>query len=105
MQHIGVETLHMWRTEGKPHQLIDIRESYEREACNLGGIPIPMDRILEQASALITDAPVVIHCNSGKRSDAVVFALQQKMGLNNLYSLQGGIQAWRESIDPSMECI
>lgn len=104
MQRIDVATLSAWRKEGKPHQLIDIRESYEREACSIGGIAIAMDQILERTSDFLIHEPVVIHCNSGKRSDAVVFALEKKLKRQNLFSLEGGIQAWREHIDPSLEC-
>lgn len=105
MQRIDVATLSSWRKEGIPHQLIDIREAYEREACTIGGIAIEMDQILERASDLQTQQPVVIHCNSGKRSDAVVFALEKKLNRQNLFSLEGGIQAWREHIDPTLECL
>ena len=42
MKEIDVAELSAWRSEGKPHQPIDVREPHEFEAGNLGGEPIPM---------------------------------------------------------------
>jgi sulfur-carrier protein adenylyltransferase/sulfurtransferase len=94
MKLVTSQELRHWQTEGKKFQLIDIREIYEVENENLGGKHIPMDEVLARTGELMRDIPVVLHCNSGKRSNAVVYALEQKFGFNNLYSLEGGIAGW-----------
>ena len=50
-----------------------------------------------------TDVPVVIHCRSGARSAAVTHALSQQLGFDNVHNLEGGIRAWADQIDPSMD--
>jgi rhodanese-related sulfurtransferase len=44
----------------------------------------------------------VIHCNSGKRSAAVVYQLSTKYGISNIYSLCGGLQAYAAEVDSSL---
>ena len=102
MKSITATELNEWKKGGKSFQLIDIRESYEVETCTIGGQVIPMDQILSSISSIRNDIPVVIHCNSGKRSSAVIYALEQKTDLQNLYSLEGGILAWINEVDPSL---
>jgi adenylyltransferase/sulfurtransferase len=99
MKSINVQELNQWREENKPFQLIDIREIYEVEGGTIGGKHIPMDEVLSRTNELSKDIPVVLHCNSGRRSNAVAFALEHKFGFKNLYSLEGGISAWVAKID------
>jgi adenylyltransferase/sulfurtransferase len=104
IKSIDVKELENWRSSGKAHQLIDIREEEEVANCSIGGEHIPMDQILARIGDLRRDVPVIIHCRSGRRAKAVVFALENKCGFNNIYTLEGGILAWGENIDPSMAC-
>jgi rhodanese-related sulfurtransferase len=43
----------------------------------------------------------VVMCRSGKRSAAAIMQLEQH-GYTNLYNLQGGILAWVDQIDPTI---
>lgn len=103
MKEIDVLELSEWRKASKAHQLIDIREDYEFEAGNLGGIHIPMGRIIERHEELSRDMPVVLQCRSGGRSAAVLTALEDRFGMDNLYNLKGGAQAWAAEVDSSIE--
>ena len=103
MKEIDVHELKAWRDQGKPHQLIDIREDHEVETGHLGGTHIRMGEILQRRGELSVDIPVVLQCRSGGRSAAVLTALEQKFGMDNLYNLQGGAQAWAVHIDSSLE--
>ena len=103
MKEVDVSELKQWRDQGTDHQLIDVRESHEFEAGNLGGTHIPMGEILDRLDDLRKDVPVVMQCRSGGRSAAVVSALESKFGMDNLYNLKGGAQAWAMHVDPSME--
>ncbi|MBL7944389.1 MAG: rhodanese-like domain-containing protein [Flavobacteriales bacterium] len=102
MKEITPAELHKWREEGVAHQLIDIREEHEVITGNIGGTHIPMAEVINRRAELKSDMPVVIHCRSGKRSSALVYALEQKFHLPNLYSLKGGILAWAKEVDPGV---
>jgi rhodanese-related sulfurtransferase len=101
---IDVQTLELWKQSGKPHQLIDIREEEEIANCSIGGVHIPMAEIQERLHEIMKDVPVIIHCRSGRRADAVAYLLIQKHGYSNVFTLEGGILAWGEEIDPSLAC-
>ena len=103
MKSINVHELKAWRDEGKAHQLIDLREDFEVETGHLGGTHIRMGDILSRKEELRKDVPVVLQCRSGGRSAAVLTALEEKFGMDNLYNLDGGAQAWAAHIDPSLE--
>lgn len=104
MQEITPKELEAMKKEGKPFQLIDVREPYEVELCNIGGTPIPMGDIVEHIEELRKDVPVVIHCRSGARSGAVINALSSRYGFTNLINLKGGILAYGRDVDPSLKC-
>jgi rhodanese-related sulfurtransferase len=46
------------------------------------------------------DVPVVIHCQSGNRSSAVVQALVQRYSRPNVLSLRGGLQGYLQEVGP-----
>lgn len=103
MKSITVQDLKAKREAGEPHQLIDVRESHECEICTIDGDHIPMGEIMTRTDEIKKDCPVIIHCRSGQRSMAVVNALETNFGFENLYNLDGGILAWAEEIDQSLE--
>lgn len=90
MKSISARDLQQWRSQGKEFQLVDIREEHEIYEGHLNGIKIPMGEILNRVNELRKDCPVVIHCRSGRRSAAVIYALEKKFQLDNLYTLEGG---------------
>lgn len=83
-------------------QLIDVREEYEYDTCNLGGELIPLGTIINETERISKEKPVVVHCRSGKRSATAILELQNRHGYTNLINLKGGILAWIDEIDPSM---
>jgi adenylyltransferase/sulfurtransferase len=99
---ISVMELAAWRRRGQKHQLIDVREPYEYEIVNLGGLLIPLSRLLDQKEDILADQPVVVHCRSGQRSARAVRQLQEA-GFQNLYNLEGGILAWAVQVDPKLQ--
>lgn len=103
MKELSVQELDEMRTAGKPHQLVDIREPWEVEICSIDAEHIPMGDIMDRAEELKRDIPVIIHCRSGGRSANVVNALEMHLGLENLYNLAGGILAWADEVDNSLE--
>ena len=99
---LSVKELKQMMDRGEEFQLIDVRESYEYEICNLGGELVPLKSIKENLDKVAKDRKVVVHCRSGKRSADAIKTLQETGGFNNLYNLEGGILAWAEEIDQSM---
>jgi rhodanese-related sulfurtransferase len=102
MQAVTPSQLVEWRKQGVVHQLIDVREDYEVETCSIGGVHIPMGEIGQRLDEVERNIPVVIHCKSGRRSEAVAAHLQ-RLGFNNVHTLDGGIMAWIETIDSNLE--
>jgi rhodanese-related sulfurtransferase len=101
MKEISVQELKEKKDKGENFQLIDVREDFEYEMSNLGGLSIPLSGILIEAEKIEKDKPVVVMCRSGKRSAAAIMQLEQH-GFTNLYNLQGGILAWVDQIDPTI---
>jgi rhodanese-related sulfurtransferase len=101
MKEISVQELKEKIDNGEDFQLIDVREDFEYEMSNLGGVLIPLGGILIEADKVNKTKPVIMMCRSGKRSAAAIMQLEQ-MGYTNLYNLKGGILAWADEIDPSI---
>jgi rhodanese-related sulfurtransferase len=83
-------------------QLIDVREEHEYEISNLGGELIPLATILNNADKISKDKPVIIHCRSGARSGVAITQLEKQFGFTNLYNLKGGILAYADQVDSSL---
>ena len=89
---------------GEPLRLIDVREPFEWEISNLaqhGAQLVPMAELAEQLPDLERDQDIVLYCRSGSRSGSLVQYLRA-MGFERVYNLSGGINAWAQSIDPSL---
>jgi len=99
---ITVRELKRMMDDGVDFQLIDVREPYEYEIANLGGLLLSPAGISAAESRISRDKQVVLHCRSGKRSADAIRQLQQLYGFDNLYNLEGGILAWAGEIDPEM---
>jgi rhodanese-related sulfurtransferase len=101
MKEVSVQELKEKMDSGEDFQLIDVREDFEYEMSNLGGLLIPLGGILIEAGKIDKTKPVVIMCRSGKRSAAAIMQLEQH-GFTNLANLKGGILAWADEIDPTI---
>jgi sulfur-carrier protein adenylyltransferase/sulfurtransferase len=102
MKEITVRELKDLRDANVDVQIIDVREEYEFDICNIGGELIPMAEVMDKSESISKEKKVVIHCRSGKRSASVINALESQFGFTNLYNLKGGILAWIEEIEPGM---
>lgn len=81
-------------------QLIDVRELYEFEIGNIGGLLIPLGEIENRINEISSSGKKIVLCRSGVRSQKAIRKLQ-KLGFNNLYNLKGGILKWADEIDNS----
>jgi len=79
-------------------QLIDVREDYQFEEFNIGGINIPLGQVFSNLDKIEKDKPVVFICNTGRKTKAILHTIKRKLNLNNnnLYTLKGGVPSYIE---------
>jgi adenylyltransferase/sulfurtransferase len=89
---------------GETITLLDVREPHEYQICRLEGATlIPLKEVAARAGQISREAPVVVYCHFGGRSEKAIRLLQGQFGFTNLYNLDGGIDAWAREIDEDME--
>jgi molybdopterin/thiamine biosynthesis adenylyltransferase/rhodanese-related sulfurtransferase len=102
MKEITVQELDQKMKDNADFVLIDVREEHEFEQANMGGKLIPLGQIPERFAEIPKDKDVVVHCRMGSRSANAIMYLMQAQGYDNLSNLAGGITAWANEIDPSL---
>jgi len=103
MKEVTVQELKKLVDDKANIQIIDVREEYEYEQANMGAEHIPMGNILAESDKISRSKQVIIHCRSGARSASVINALEKQFGFENLYNLKGGIIAWANEIDNTLQ--
>ena len=85
--------------------LLDVREPQEFALCRIEGSElVPMNTVpgeLQRLESLADEADLIAICHHGVRSLQVVHWLRQR-GLENCFSMTGGIERWSAEIDPSV---
>jgi len=98
---VSPSTLASWLAEGKPLQLLDVREKSELSISKIAGsLNIPLGDLEGHMAELNQSTPIVVICRSGIRSARAVLVLQ-RAGFT-AYNLAGGINAWSAQIDGDM---
>jgi rhodanese-related sulfurtransferase len=82
--------------------ILDVRENYEFENCNIGFLHIPMGEINQRIKEIPSDKKIIVMCQSGKRAEAVANLLATEYNLKAVFILEGGITAWIEKIDQTL---
>ena len=93
---IDVAALRAALANGRPPQLLDVRESWERALGTIGpDVHVPLGT-LPQAGApgLDPQAPTIVYCAAGGRSLQAARLLRERFGFRAVASLRGGIKAW-----------
>lgn len=72
VQEITLQKLREWEDQQIPHQLIDVREVYEYDEFNFGGINIPLYELNNQLSGLDNYEKIIFCCTTGKRSKIAI---------------------------------
>jgi glyoxylase-like metal-dependent hydrolase (beta-lactamase superfamily II)/rhodanese-related sulfurtransferase len=78
--------------------LVDVRSAAEwsGELGHIGGsILVPLDELRARAVEVAKDKPVVVTCQTGKRS-AMATVILRKAGFDRVANLAGGVVRWRE---------
>jgi len=91
--------------QGDELALVDVRDPHEREIADLpevGQLRIPVNQFLARISELDRETPLILYCRSGSRSG---WATQEllALGFDNVWNLKGGLLAWKEEVDSSIQ--
>lgn len=89
---------------GEEFLLLDCRQPDEYEIANIAGSTlIPMGQLEERVSELDShrNQLIVVHCHHGGRSLRVTHWLRQQ-GFGAVQNMEGGIDLWSQTVDPSV---
>lgn len=99
VKELDINEYRRLRETGEPHTLIDVREESEWQAGHAAGAMHLGKGVIERdIEAKVPDphAKLVLYCGGGYRSALAADALQ-KMGYDNVLSLDGGWRAYASS--------
>lgn len=105
MRHLTPHQLQQWLADATRENplLLDVREVWETAICSLPQcLHIPMLSVTERQDELPRERSIVVICHHGARSMQVASFLDRN-GFVDIYNLSGGLAAWAEEIDPSMD--
>jgi molybdopterin/thiamine biosynthesis adenylyltransferase/rhodanese-related sulfurtransferase len=86
--------------------LVDVREPHEWDEAHLAGAKLaPMATVTERIAELAPDRSqrVLLLCRVGNRSARAADTLTGELGYENVASIAGGIEAWRDAGLPVVE--
>ena len=98
MQTITVDELKQRLDAGEQLHIVDVREPYEHEEFNIGGVLHPLGQIqIMQVDELepFKNEEVIVYCRSGNRSGQACMILET-LGFTNAKNLTGGMMAWQQ---------
>ncbi|HVZ82056.1 MAG TPA: molybdopterin-synthase adenylyltransferase MoeB [Terracidiphilus sp.] len=99
---MSVKELKQRRDAGEDVFVLDVREPYEVQIAQIGGTLIPQNDVPQRLAEIPRDREVVVQCRSGARSQRIAEFLAQN-GYTQVKNLAGGILAWADEIDPSVQ--
>lgn len=97
MELIRVAELKKRVDAGEKLNLVDVREPDENKIFNIGGILLPLGRILSMQTEEIDNLKndeVICYCKSGNRSMQAGMMLET-MGFMHVKNLVGGMTEWQ----------
>jgi rhodanese-related sulfurtransferase len=99
---ISVQDLKAKHDAADDFVLLDVREPVELTQASIPwATAIPMRDVPQHLETLPTDKPIVVMCHHGGRSAQVTQFLNAR-GYANAVNLDGGIDAWSTTIDPTV---
>ena len=81
--------------------ILDVREPFEYQIANIGGVLIPQNDVAQRIGEIDRNREIVVHCKSGGRSQRIAEYLKQS-GFPQVFNLAGGILAWSDEVDPKV---
>lgn len=93
IQEIDAAQLEIWHGSSEEEvTLVDVRESYEFEEYNIGGINMPLYELAARYKSIPESKKLVFCCQTGQRSKIAINMLRPLIKAE-LYNLRGGIYA------------
>jgi adenylyltransferase/sulfurtransferase len=91
INEVSMDLVNQWM-EDDPDAiyLVDVRETYEYEDYNIGGVNIPLYELAEQVNSLPVNKKLVFCCQTGQRSKMAVHLLKPSY-TGEMYSVKNGI--------------
>src|SRR5580698_9999307 len=99
---LSVKELKQRMDAGEDIFLLDVREPYEYQIAQIGGTLIPQNDVPNRLAEIPRDREIVVQCRSGARSQRIAEFLKQS-GYTQVVNLAGGILAWSDEVDPSVQ--
>ena len=88
--------------DGSAVLMLDVREHDEiQRAAIPGAHHIPMGEVPARLDELPKDKPIVVFCKAGGRSRRVAQILAEH-GFDQVFNLEGGIDAWSRTLDSTV---
>jgi adenylyltransferase/sulfurtransferase len=76
-------------------KIVDVRENWEYARDHIPNATLtPLAKIISQPKDAITSDNIVFVCEVGQRS-AVAAEMAAALGMQHVFNLEGGMQAWR----------
>jgi rhodanese-related sulfurtransferase len=102
VKEISVSDLAQKHNSGEDFVLLDVREPDELAIASIPwALTIPMGEVKQRLDELPKDKPIAVMCHGGGRSGRVTAFLNEN-GYPDAVNVAGGIDAWSETIDPSV---
>ena len=89
--------------DGEDICLVDVRETWEKEIADIGGQLIPFGKIEKNLHNIPQNQKTVFYCRTGRRSSEAINLIAKKRNTENLYNLKGGIYAWADDVDSTLQ--
>jgi rhodanese-related sulfurtransferase len=98
MEDITVDELRQRKDATEKLNVIDVREVWEHQENNIGGLNIPLGTVPTRLGELesMKELEVIVYCRTGNRSGKVKQFLKQQ-GFNKVRNLVGGIEEYQEN--------
>lgn len=97
LKTIDANTLKSWMDK-REAVLVDVREPGEHGAEHIpGAFHLPLAKVCKSALPETSRRKLVIHCKAGRRGGAACEKLLAEDPSLELYHLEGGLDAWRQS--------
>src|SRR5438067_8663330 len=102
VRKISATQLQEMISRGHEVALVDVREPFEFEIARIPNSHlIPLGSIPERLTEIPRTETTVLMCKTGVRSARAIEFLRRE-GFENLLNLEGGLDAWREEVDPTL---
>lgn len=74
--------------------ILDVREPFEFEQYNIGGMHVPLGKLPQNLDTIPTDKDIVIVCKSGVRSMRAAQFIHENTKNVKIFNLRGGLLEW-----------